>query len=172
MNTHAIEVLLKHSASLETAVKDLSQRICAANESSPYNVPGLTYNLAKESLGFSVHAHGRVLLPWYEQVTEGDGDFPKLFARITLCFPDRDGHPDEPVFTISMDSIHGLSIDGTPRFYYDMTPANSLDYSRQQLSYRIGSAIRRSCQSFKGSTARPLRRIILLPLHSGSRPTP
>ena len=142
MNGHEINIVLQHGVSLENVVKELSAAICAPNESNPYEMPGIIYKLAKDQLGFSLRVHGRDLVPKYEQLRSHDGDFPELYARITVCFPDRDGHPDQPIFAVLIDRDGRFSLDGTVNFRYSVTKRQEFDYARQQLTVGIAGAVR------------------------------
>jgi hypothetical protein len=149
MNEHEINIVLAHSVGLENAVKDLSSAISAANQSNPYGMPGIVYKLADDKLGFSLRVHGRDLVPKYEQLRSHDGDFPELYARITLCFPDREGRPDQPVFAVLIDRNGRFSVDGTTNLRYDLAARQHFDYARQQLTLGIVAAVRKEMPIFQ-----------------------
>ncbi|MFM0059202.1 hypothetical protein PQR64_26580 [Paraburkholderia phytofirmans] len=145
MNTHEIKDLLQGGADLEKAVKELSRGLCSANKTDHYATPGLEYVQVADSIGFGVRLHGITLLPRYEQLKDGAAEYPRLFARVSLCLPDAEGRPGELVHSILINLQGHFSIDGSKHFEYSADP-QKLDHSRHRLSCAIGEAIQTRLQ--------------------------
>ncbi|QIN60907.1 hypothetical protein SBC1_08860 [Caballeronia sp. SBC1] len=140
MNTEELRIMLERGIAIEAAVAAMSSSICAPNKSNPYAAPGLVYEPVENGMGFKVRLHGLAIVPKYEQVKDGEGQFPALFGRITLCFADDEGYPGKPLLKILINPRGHFSLDGTKNFDYGIGE-DVLDHARLRLSLTIAEAV-------------------------------
>jgi hypothetical protein len=144
-----IKYLLEQGARLDAELTKLSKALAMPNQSAPYAVDGISY--APTSSGFSVRLHGLTLLSVCDQVKDGTGDFPELFARITLCISTNEGLPSTPVHIMLLDGKGNFSLDETKNVRFNMSNnAQNADLARQQLSLVIAEAVQKNLPLLAG----------------------
>jgi len=138
-NVDEVKHLLQQGDALNRAVNVLANGLETKNTLSQYLIDGITYKSLADGCGFTVTLNGITLLPRYQQIRGSAGSYPKLLAKIELCYPTDQGKCGEVAFLILLDTQGNFSLDGSTEFRY--TVAGSPDNSSQFAQYRLSLAI-------------------------------
>jgi hypothetical protein len=132
-----VKYLLEQAQILDLIVGEFAQNLVSWSESNP--IQGMTYRI--NGAGFTVTVFGMKLASRYEQVKDGDGQFPDLYARISLCVLDQGEHLGRPVHAILLDRQGAFSVDGTKDVRFHRGDQGLLSFGFKGLSNLVASTV-------------------------------